>query len=181
MEFDGSGLVPQGKPAARELRRAVAAAVRAILLEAEAEITARGEPGGAVCKSSGRCCKFESWGHRLYVTGAEAIYFEEVMRERATPTAGSAARPAERRVSLTLFFAQEKVEGCPYQVAGLCTARDARPLGCRVYFCDERAQGWLEEVYEKYHAKLKAVHETYGVPYEYLEWRQALRQIESRK
>lgn len=84
---------------------------------------------------------------------------------------------AGRRDSLGLFFAGGKVEGCPYQVEGLCVVREARSLGCRVYFCDERAKGWLEEVYEKYHAKLKAVHERFGVAYEYVEWREALRRM----
>ncbi len=25
---------------------------------------------------------------------------------------------------------------CPYQEGNLCTAREARPLGCRTHFCD---------------------------------------------
>jgi Fe-S-cluster containining protein len=82
-------------------------------------------------------------------------------------------------VSLPQFFAREKVEGCPYQVDKMCTAREARPLGCRVYFCDSNAQSWQNEVYEKYHAQLKAVHERLGLPYRYVEWRAALRELTS--
>jgi Fe-S-cluster containining protein len=59
----------------------------------------------------------------------------------------------------------------------MCTAREARPLGCRVYFCDENAQGWQAEVYEKYHGKLKALHEEVGLAYRYVEWRAALREM----
>ena len=59
----------------------------------------------------------------------------------------------------------------------LCTAREARPLGCRIYFCDENAQAWQNDVYEKYHARLRAVHEEFGLPYRYLEWREALREL----
>jgi Fe-S-cluster containining protein len=69
------------------------------------------------------------------------------------------------------------VEGCPYQINNLCTAREARPLGCRIYFCDENAKSWQNEVYEKYHAQLAAVHERFGVPYRYIEWRAALREL----
>jgi len=80
-------------------------------------------------------------------------------------------------VSLPQFFARDTVEGCPYQEGTKCTAREGRPLGCRIYFCDENSQSWQEEVYEKYHAQLKALHEQYQVPYRYLEWRAALREV----
>jgi len=33
---------------------------------------------GAVCRGSGRCCRFEEWGHRLYVTGVELVHFGEI-------------------------------------------------------------------------------------------------------
>ena len=143
--------------------------VRAVLAEADADIAAR-KP---VCRASGRCCKFEQYGHSLFVTAAEMAYFaEETRRARRETQSGGAAA-----VSLPQFFAQPKPEGCPYQVGGLCVAREARPLGCRIYFCDENAQHWQNEVYEKYHAKLRAIHEKYGLTYRYMEWRAALREI----
>ena len=149
-------------------------AVAAVLAEAEADIAAR----RPVCRSSGRCCQFEEWGHRMYVTGVELVHFATV---HGTPETQNAKPKTQngagaKVVSLAQFFAGE-VRGCPYQVDGLCTAREARPLGCRVYFCDENAQGWQSEVYEKYHTKLKAVHERFGVPYRYVEWRQGLREL----
>lgn len=143
-------------------------AVGRILAEAEADIAAR-KP---VCKASGRCCKFEAYGHRMYVTAAEAAYFAAT---RVQPVAEG--RDAGVKVSLPQFFGQAKPAGCPYQVEGMCTAREARPLGCRVYFCDENAQAWQGEVYEKYHARLKALHEELGVEYRYMEWRAALREM----
>jgi len=146
-------------------RDALLADVASLLAEADADIAAR-KP---VCRASGRCCKFEQYGHRLYVTAAEKLYFAE-----KTPAAPSAQPPV---VSLPQFFARDKIEGCPYQIDGLCTAREARPLGCRLYFCDENAQHWQNEVYEKYHARLRALHEHHGLPYRYLEWRAALREI----
>ena len=166
------------------MRDDISEAVAAILAEAEADIAAR----RPVCKASGRCCKFEAYGHRMYVTGVELLHFGRV--ERVGENEGDFGNTLKgglrtedtlkvelHAVSLPQFFAGEKFEGCPYQVGGLCTARQGRPLGCRVYFCDENAQAWQSEVYEKYHAKLKAVHEKFGVAYRYVEWRAGLREL----
>ena len=149
-------------------REAVVAAVGAILAEADRDIAER-KP---VCKASGRCCKFEAYGHRLYVTAAELLHFaaKEVREVTVSTTDGG-------NVSLPQFFSAEKPEGCPYQVEGLCTAREGRPLECRIYFCDENAQSWQNEVYEKYHAQLREVHERFGLPYQYVEWREGLREL----
>jgi Fe-S-cluster containining protein len=143
-------------------------AVGEILREVDADVAGR----RPVCRASGRCCKFETYGHRLYVTGVELAYF-------AAKESGGSQRKGEEKASVSLpqFFGGEKFEGCPYQVEGLCTAREGRPLGCRIYFCDEHAQGWQNEVYETYHAKLRAVHERFGVAYRYVEWRAGLREL----
>ncbi len=150
-------------------------AVAQILATADADIAAR-KP---VCISSGRCCHFEAWGHRLYVTAAEMIHFAQVHAPTtANPKSKIGAAHGDRKsVSLPQFFAQEQIEGCPYQIDNLCTAREARPLGCRIYFCDENAKSWQNEVYEKYHTQLAAAHEEFGLPYRYIEWRAALREI----
>jgi hypothetical protein len=146
----------------------VSRAVGEILRAASEEIAGK----GAVCRASGRCCKFEAYGHRLYVTGVELLHFAAVEEGR-----GVEGGEKGGVVRLPQFFAGEKVEGCPYQVDNLCTAREGRPLGCRVYFCDESARGWENEVYEKYHALLRGVHERFGVGYRYVEWRAALREL----
>src|SRR4029077_10178830 len=106
---------------------------------------------GPVCRSSGRCCRFEQYGHRLYVTAAELGHFARVHGGKVE---GEKTKDERREtkdkspISLPVFFEGSTVEGCPYQVDGLCAAREARPLGCRVYFCDENAQGWQQGVYE---------------------------------
>ena len=145
-------------------------AVAQVLAEADADIAGR-KP---VCLASGKCCKFEQYGHRLYVTAAELHHFVSTQKPLENRKSGIENSPS---VSLPQFFANEKPEGCPYQVEGLCTARDARPLGCRIYFCDENAQSWQNGVYEKYHAKLRALHDAFGLPYRYMEWRAALREL----
>jgi Fe-S-cluster containining protein len=148
----------------------VSHAVGEVLRRAGEEIAGK----GAVCRASGKCCKFETYGHRLYVTGVELLHFAAVEKGRST---GAAVQGGKGAVSLPQFFAAEAQEGCPYQVGGLCSAREGRPLGCRVYFCDESARGWENELYEKYHGMLRAIHERFGVPYRYVEWRAALREL----
>lgn len=171
-----------------EKRAEIVSAVGKILAQVDADIAAR----APVCEASGRCCKFEAYGHRLYVSAAELVYFAAMMaRDEVRAGAGPEvqARGDEKRgVSLPQFFGGEQgVSGCPYQVENLCTAREARPLGCRIYFCDPGAQGWQNEVYEKYHSQLVALHEATraggadnnpaGLAYEYLEWREALKRL----
>jgi hypothetical protein len=57
---------------------------------------------------------------------------------------------------------------CPWQGAtGLCTARAARPLGCRVYFCDPVYQRHAPELSETYIARLKQLVDEAGIPWEY--------------
>src|SRR5690606_10959533 len=103
------------------------------------------------------CCRFESYGHRLYVTTVELAYFLANLTEplKAPPDRGF----------------------CPYQVEGRCTARAARPAGCRIYFCDPAAQGWQPELTEAVLAELARVGERFELPYAYGEWTEALREL----
>ena len=57
---------------------------------------------------------------------------------------------------------------------GLCTQHLERPLACRLFFCDPRAEGWQRELHERVHGEVKALHDREGVPYAYLEWNAAL-------
>lgn len=110
------------------------------------------------CDQSGRCCRFEEFGHRLYVTTAELAAFLAESAEGVSLPAPDATGGA----------------GCAFQVAGLCSVHTIRPFGCRVFFCDPTAEQWQEEVYARHHAKLRRIHEALGVPYRYMEWRAAL-------
>lgn len=107
-----------------------------------------------VCINRGACCKFAEFGHKLYVTDVELSYFVAGQGEAARPVIDQAA--------------------CPYQIGGLCTARDHRPLGCRVFFCDPAAQDWQGPEYERFLTRLKAISANHGVAYRYREWLSAL-------
>jgi Fe-S-cluster containining protein len=164
-------------PVTRHMLQNVSDAVARIFVEADADIAAR----RPVCHSSGRCCHFDAWGHHLYVTTAELLHFLSVHIRDAFPEAKIKNQKSkiENRdpSSLSQLLASADPAGCPFQSGTFCTARAARPLGCRVYFCDPAAESWQNEVYEKYHAQLGALHEQFGVPYRYLEWRAALRLV----
>lgn len=99
-----------------------------------------------VCDLSGRCCRFKDYGHRLYLTRTEA----ELLLEEGLP-AGSTVNE----------------DGCPFQHGLLCTAREKRPFGCRVFFCDPRYAGQAEKLSEKYLAQLRVLHEQTNTPWEY--------------
>jgi Fe-S-cluster containining protein len=130
-----------------------------LVYEAIARAVAARRP---VCDASGRCCKFDEWGHRLYVTGLEAAYL--------------AARLG-REISLEEIATARAAGGCPFQKALLCSVHAIRPLGCRVYYCDETAQEWQMELSERMLGEVKAIHERHGLAYRYGEWRAMLHVI----
>ena len=124
--------------------------MRAFYGEVDAEIASY----RPTCWNRGDCCKFDAYGHNLFVTALEMIYFAQGKRDdRRTPRGDGS---------------------CPYQVDGRCTAREHRPLGCRIFFCDPAAQGWQGPLYEAHQKRLKQLCEELGVDYRYVEWLSAL-------
>jgi hypothetical protein len=103
---------------------------------------------GPICQLSGRCCRFAEYGHTLFVSAAEVQFLL-----RASP---KPHRPLDRG------------ETCPWQDSqGRCTARAARPLGCRVYYCDASYQSAAFEISERYITQLKRLTENHGLPWNY--------------
>ncbi|HZN63683.1 MAG TPA: hypothetical protein VFB66_00155 [Tepidisphaeraceae bacterium] len=147
-----------------------AAAERPVVLAAVGRVYSdlqdRIEERRPVCVASGRCCKFEAFGHRLYVTTLELAAFVH----------GLGHQPQPRRNPLSLPLAWDGT-GCPFQSQRLCTVHPIRPFGCRVFFCDSSAGQWQNDVYEQFHTRLKRLHEELEVPYVYVEWRDALRRL----
>jgi hypothetical protein len=121
-----------------ELRRRV--------LELYAEADAAVAAAGPVCVASGRCCRFKEYGHTLFVSSLEA----DVLL--------AAAPPYDRPVSS---------EFCPFQKGNLCTAREPRPLGCRVYYCDPAYQDTGSRISEEYLRRLKHLADEHGVGWRY--------------
>lgn len=107
----------------------------------------------ATCWNKGNCCRFGEFHHRLYVTGLEVCYYLAI---------GDPPPPVTADV-------------CPHAYAGRCHARDRRPLGCRVFYCDPLAQGWQGPLTEERLARLRTLHKELHVPYVYAEWLTMLR------
>jgi hypothetical protein len=116
--------------------------VLAVYADADAAVAAAG-PG---CDASGRCCRFKEYGHTLFISNLEA----DVLIE--------AAPPYPKLVS---------GDFCPFQVDNLCTAREPRPLGCRVYFCDPAYQETGNAISETFLRRLKAVADEHGTGWRY--------------
>lgn len=111
---------------------------------------------GPVCDLSGRCCRFAEWDHTLFLSGIEA----EMLLAEAPP----ACRPLDGGAT------------CPWQDGqGRCTAREARPLGCRVYFCDPSYQETGQALSETYLSRLKSVANAHDQPWSYAPLHQHLR------
>src|ERR1700740_3534345 len=112
------------------------------VLELYQEVDAAVAAAGPVCVASGRCCRFKEYSHTLFLSNLEA----DVLLASAPPY----------NTPVTADF-------CPFQQGNLCTAREPRPLGCRVYYCDPAYQEAGSALSEKYLAGLKALPDEAGV------------------
>ena len=110
--------------------------------EADAEVAA----AGPVCVASGRCCRFKEYGHTLFLSNLEADILLAAAPEYQQPVSA---------------------DFCPFQKDNLCTAREPRPLACRVYFCDPSYQVTSHEITEAYLHRLKALAAEHGLPWQY--------------
>jgi len=136
----------------------IPALVRAIYADLEIQIAQR----RPVCVVSGRCCRFDEFGHRLMVTTLElAAFVSNLEKESRQIPAGDG-------------------KGCPFQVNRLCGVHAFRPFGCRVFFCDATSIEWQTKQYEHFHGQLKLLHDDLDVPYYYVEWRQGLAALENK-
>ncbi len=129
------------------------------------EIDQQVEASGFACQQSGRCCKFESFGHRLYMSGLEIAWFRLLAGDPPSTT---------RTEGVPLPIIDTKQDGCPYQVDGACSVHKDRPFACRVFFCQEGSDEWQSEKYEAFQSQIKRLHEDLGLPYRYMEWREGL-------
>lgn len=109
----------------------------------------------ATCWNRGLCCRFGEYGHRLYVTALEVCYYLATGAMPPPPTG----------------------DVCPHAVEGMCHARDRRPLGCRIFFCDVAAQYWQGPLTEELLGRLRDLHAKLDVPYFYADWIGVLRAL----
>ncbi len=100
------------------------------------------------CDSCGKCCDFESFDHRLFVTAPELMYL-------AANLVGEDLKPMS--------------EGrCPYHLICECTVYKYRFAGCRIFSCkgDPDFQSSLSESVLK---RFKSICEEFEIPYRYVD------------
>ena len=124
----------------------MAGTLRERVLGVYAEVDAAVAAAAPRCVASGKCCRFAEYGHTLFLSRFEADILLEAAPKYATPVGR---------------------EACPFQVNGLCTTRDPRPLGCRIYFCDEAYTETGNAITEAAVAKLKRLADEFDAPWEY--------------
>jgi hypothetical protein len=138
-------------------RPEVIQAVRNLLDEVDRRIAA----ATPTCWNKGECCRFGRYGHRLYVTALEVVYY------LAGPAGDAGPEVTE--------------DTCPHARGGRCCAREHRPLGCRVFYCDPAAQAWQGPLTEEMLDRLRRMHTELGVPYLYCDWLTVLHALGERR
>jgi len=151
--------------------------VRAAVTEVYARVDAALAPAASACRACGKCCRFEPGGIIPFASALELAYLVvETPAASTTPqlkpsrggspdpprenrgyglgNGACAAGPETRRAKLRCTTGVPSVSSgsrdpwrCPYQREDLCTARSARLLGCRTYFCDAEARAAGEQIY----------------------------------
>jgi len=161
----GAGVVRQWIAAAE--RPQIARAIDDLHTEIERAV----EAAAPRCEQSGRCCRFEQYGHRLYVTGLEAALVVE--RELASITTKKQPIDSKSQEALSPSL----MDKCPFQIGKTCGVHANRPAGCRIYFCDERWAPMMTGVAERAVGRVREMHRAFDVPYRYMEWRALLELI----
>ena len=116
-------------------------------------IDSQAHAGGVQCYRCGKCCDFENYDHRLFVSGPELIYFGvKLDGEKPKPM------PAGK---------------CPYNINGECTVYPYRFGGCRIFFCkaDKDLQNKLSEESSD---KFKSICKEFNIGYRYTDLDTAL-------
>jgi len=105
------------------------------------------------CVACGKCCDFDSFGHRLFVTTPEILFFENKIGSRDI----------------------KKMAGgrCIYQADGKCSVYQYRFAGCRIFDCKANPD-FQSDLTETVIKKFKSLCEEYEVPYRYVDLPKAL-------
>ena len=118
------------------------------------------EQTGQNCKACGNCCDFESFGHKLYITTPELLYFKTKLQENHIPA-----------LSMTAGV-------CPYRKDGKCSVYPWRFAGCRIFNCSGDAD-LQSELSEDIIRRCKALCTQFGLAYRYVDLKSGLEEIQS--
>jgi Fe-S-cluster containining protein len=121
------------------------------------QIASHSDPAGK-CDACGRCCDFDAYDHRLYVTGPELMYLAAGLNVDKLRAMSSGR--------------------CPYNIDGKCSVYEYRFAGCRIFCCkgDADFQSSLSEAVLE---KLKSLCAELEIPYHYRDLASALNEQSS--
>jgi len=129
------------------------------------------------CDACGKCCDFDAFDHRLFVTPPELMYLAANLATALTAETAESVEKKEknkdkiRRSNNAANLGDEKLKAmptsrCPYQLDGKCTVYEYRFAGCRIFCCNGDAD-FQSRLSESVHKKLKSTCTEFQVPYHY--------------
>jgi len=98
------------------------------------------------CNACGRCCDFDCFEHRLFVTPPEIIYL-------AANLGAESIKPMP-------------TSRCPYNIDGKCSIYEYRFTGCRI-FCCKANQDFQSKLSESVLKRFKSLCTQFDIPYRY--------------
>ena len=121
----------------------------------DGQVRRSGDLAGA-CKACGKCCDFDAFDHRLFVTPPELMYLAAHLgRENIRPM----------------------TEGrCPYNRDGKCGVYEHRFAGCRIFCCNGGAD-FQSGLSESVLSRFKSLCVEFHVPYHYTDLATALNSL----
>jgi hypothetical protein len=139
------------------------------------------------CSACGKCCNFDSFGHKLFITTPELLYFLKnieplrKMTGQSCPYLEDGTPPHQfvlQRANLKEHLKQNRSASkiLPQSAnwcGGKCAARNFRFAACRIFFCkadSEKINSLSEQTIEKF----KALCDEFDFPYRYIDLATAL-------
>jgi hypothetical protein len=116
----------------------------------------RSSESAGLCAACGRCCDFEAFDHRLFVTLPELMYLAAHL-----DPGNVKAMPQSR---------------CPYNTEGKCGVYEHRFAGCRIFCCNGDAD-FQSSLSEAALRRLKSLCTEFQVPYRYTDLAVALNDL----
>jgi len=109
------------------------------------------------CEACGKCCDFEGFDHKVFVTGPELMYLSVNLH-------GENIKPM-------------KTSRCPYNIDDKCTIYEYRFAGCRIFCCKGDAD-FQNDLSESTLEKFKSLCNKCQIEYRYSELATALNSFE---
>ncbi|PKL47368.1 MAG: hypothetical protein CVV39_05795 [Planctomycetes bacterium HGW-Planctomycetes-1] len=118
------------------------------------------------CQTCGKCCNFDAFGHKLFITTPELLYFKKniVISSEVPINRDGAEKSIQKNI-------------CPYLKDGKCAARNFRFAGCRIFFCKADSEK-INKLSEQAIEKFKTLCDEYNFPYRYVNLATALNKFD---